>query len=128
MLYSVDARNKIFLLLQIALTIAALYHFAGLFFKVNDASVVRHATFVVTDAFCVYGFLKRPKYFVFFFAAFTLQQVYAHGQYLVQLWMSEDKIHWVSVIVLTLLPIGLFGLIADLFLPSHDRSSMMNNS
>ena len=114
--------------MQIALTIAGLYHFAGLFYEVNDASVRQHATFVVTDFFCVYGFFRRPGYFIFLFAAFTVQQYYSHGQYLMHLWISEDKIHWVSIVVLALMPTGLFYLIADGYLTSRERNSLINNS
>ena len=128
MFYSVQARRKIFLMLQIALTIAGLYHFAGLFYQVNDASVSQHATFVVVDFFCVYGFWKRSGYFIYFFAAFTMQQYYSHGQYLIHLWMSEDKIHWISIVVLALMPTGLFCLIAEWYLISREKNSLINNS
>lgn len=115
MLCSAQVRIKISLLLGISLAIAALYHVAGLFYNLDDSSVLRHAIFIGLDLFCVYGFLKRPKYFILFFMAFTLQQYYTHGQYIIEMWISNNKIHWISVSVLVLLPIGLLFLIVDLW-------------
>ena len=114
MLRSIRVRQSVFLVLQVALTLAALYHFAGLFYKVNDAPFVRHAAFVVIDLFCVYGFRKRPRYIVFFFAPFTLYQYYTHGLHLIRLWTTENRIHWISVLVLAILPVGLIFLVLDL--------------
>lgn len=125
---STQLRKKIFRLLQIALTIAAIYHLAGLFYRVDAASVTRHAIFVVSDLLCVYGFVKRPKYFVFFFTAFTVQQYYTHGQYLIHIWLNEERIHWVSVLVLSLMPTGLICLVQEMIHFSGDRNSLIHSS
>ena len=110
---SVQARKMIFLLLEISLAMAAVYHGVGLFYKIDGSPLIRHAIFVGLDLFCVYGFLKGRKYFVFFFAAFTVQQYYTHGQHLIEMWINQGEIHWISVFVLVLLPLGLICLIAE---------------
>lgn len=121
MIYSIQSRKKVFWLLRISLTIAALYHLTGLFYKVNDATVLRHAVFVTLDSFCVYGFFKRPRYFVFCFAAFTLHQYLNHGTYLIDWWISKQEIHWISFFVLAVLPIGLVGLIEEYSQPFSSK-------
>ena len=125
---SILVRMKIFRLLQIALTIAAIYHLAGLFYRVDAAPVTRHAIFVVSDLLCVYGFVKRPRYFVFFFTAFTVQQYYSHGQHLSNMWVNEERIHWVSVLVLTLMPTGLICLVKEMIHISGERNSLIHSS
>jgi hypothetical protein len=115
MIYSIQSRKRVFLLLRISLSIAALYHLTGIFYKVNDATVLRHAVFVALDSFCVYGFFKRPRYFVFCFAAFTLHQYVNHGTYLINVWIGKHEIHWISVFVLALIPAGLVCLIDEYF-------------
>ena len=113
MIYSVQSRKIIFLLLRISLTIAALYHVTGLFYTINDATVLHHAVFVALDTFCVYGFARRPRYFVFCFAVFTIQQYFSHGNYLIDIWKSKNEVHWISVFVLTLMSVGLLFLIKE---------------
>ncbi len=110
---STQRDKKIFILLEIALAIAAVYHLSGLFYRVNDSSVLRHAAFAGIDLFCVYGFLKRPKYFILFFTVFTLQQYFSHGPYLINTWISHGEVHWISLFVLILLPLGWISLIRD---------------
>jgi hypothetical protein len=120
MLRSIRVRQNIFLLLETALSVAALYHGVGLFYKIDSSPVLRHALFAGLDLFCVYGFLKGRTYFVFFFTAFTVQQYYTHGKYLIEMWINQREIHWISVFVLVLLPVGLICLIADVLQSSVD--------
>ena len=89
---------------------AGVYHFIGLFYKINDAPIWRHVLFVLVDFYCVYGLLKRPKYFVYFFLIMTIQQYYSHGFQLIENWNAAHKIHWVSLFILVLFPIGLWFL------------------
>ncbi len=120
MLRSIQVRRKIFYLLEVALSIAAVYHGVGLFYRIDGSTVLRHALFVGLDLFCVYGFLTVRPYFVFFFTAFTLQQYYTHGRYLIEMWIHQHEIHWISVAVLVLLPAGLICLIADVLQSTVD--------
>jgi hypothetical protein len=93
--------------------LAAIYHLIGIFYKINNSPVWRHVIFVVVNLFCIYGFLKRPKYFIYFFCVLTLQQYNSHGSHLIRLYTLEHKIHWISLFVIILLPIGLFCLFED---------------
>lgn len=95
--------------------VAALYHFLGIFFKVNEASVLRHATFAVIDLYCLYGFLYRHSLFNLFFSVLTAHQLFTHGLYLFTLWNLEQEIHWISLAVLILMPIGMAKLVIEYF-------------
>ena len=115
MLLSTQVTNKIFNTLAIFLSIAACYHLFGIFFKVDHSPIWKNATFAGIDLFCTYGLIKRPNYFIIFFIAFTIQQFFSHAPYLFQTWISQHTIHWNSVFVLTILPVGLVFLIVDYF-------------
>lgn len=90
-----------------------LFHFTGVFYKVNDAPQWRHILFVVINLFSIYGFLKRPRFFVFFFCALLVQQYYSHGSQLINVWLEKKEIHWISLFDLLLLPVVTLALIED---------------
>lgn len=96
-------------------SVAALYHLVGIFFKINDASIFRHVLFVVIDIYCVYGFLYRHNLFIIFLSILTIQQIYTHGLHLFVTWDFEQKIHWISVAVLILMPLGMIKVIREYF-------------
>ena len=113
MLFSAKARSLLFILFAVVLISDAIYHLIRIIYKVDDSSVLRHLLFVGIDLFCVYGTLKRPKYFVYFIVLFFIQQYYSHGTYLINMWNEKKQIHWISVFDLLLLPICLISLIED---------------
>jgi hypothetical protein len=113
MIISDNIKRILFYVFAILSLLAAIYHFTGIFYKINNSPVWRHAIFVFVNLFCIYGFLKRPKYFIYFYIVLLIQQFYSHGQYLIQLWELEHKVHWISIGVLVLMPIGLICLLAD---------------
>ena len=113
MLFSAKTRSILFILFGVVLIAAAIYHLFRIIYKVDDLPVWRHLLFVGIDLFCVYGTLKRPKYFVYFIVIFFIQQYYSHGTYLMNMWNEKKQIHWISVFDLLLLPIGLICLIED---------------
>jgi hypothetical protein len=113
MLFSLKTRNIIFKVFAVLAYLAGTYHFAGVFYKVDESPIWRHLLFVGINIFCVYGFLKRPKCFVFFVALLFIQQCYSHGTYMLNTWIKTKQIHWISVFDLLLLPIGLICLIED---------------
>ncbi|HUR12811.1 MAG TPA: hypothetical protein VM012_15650 [Flavitalea sp.] len=115
MLQSDHNKNKIFNTLAVLSSIAAAYHFFGMFSKMDQLPVWRHGIFLILDVFCVYGLVKRPRFFVIFFVAFTMQQLYVHGSDLYEMWKYEHRIHWNSVFVLAILPVALVLLITDFF-------------
>jgi len=93
--------------------LTALYHLIGIFYKINASSSGRHALFICINLFLVYGFLKRPKYFVFVFFILLLQQLYSHGSFLINHFRESGKIDWISVFILVGLPIIFACLVAD---------------
>ena len=113
MIISANIKRTLFYVFAILSLLAAVYHLTGIFYKINDSPIWRHAIFVVVNSFCIYGFLKRPKYFIYFYIVLILQQFYSHGQHLIKLWELEHKIHWISFAVLVLMPIGLICLLVD---------------
>lgn len=106
-------RSNLFVAFAVLFSVAAIFHFVGIFYKVNDAPFWRHVLFVAIDVFCVYGLLRRPKYFVYLFGLFLLQQYYSHGSYLINMWTEKKQLHWISIFILLLLPIILMNLIAE---------------
>jgi hypothetical protein len=72
---------RLFALLSLA---AAVFHAIGLFHPLNGSPPWRHGLFIVVDFSCTYGFLRRPRWFVWFFSALALQQCYSHGQSLLR--------------------------------------------
>src|SRR5688572_17526339 len=108
-------KNEIFLLLAGLILVAAVYHFLGIFYKIDQLPLWRHAIFLLANIFCVYGLIKRPGYFVVFFIVFTCQQYYSHIQQLWEVWEGKHMIHWNSALVLAILPPALAFLIADYF-------------
>lgn len=113
MILSDSNRKILFYTVALFFFIAAIYHAVGIFYKVNDVPVWRHALFVAINLFCVYGLLKRPRYFLYFFCVLIIQQYLSHGSQLINLWYMEHRIDWISLAVLVLLPIGLLGLLDD---------------
>jgi hypothetical protein len=107
-------KRILFYLFAILSLLAAIYHFTGIFCKINSSPLWRHTLFVVVDLYCIYGFLKRPKSFVYFYLVLIVQQYYSHGQYLIKLWGLEHKMHWISFATLALMTIGLICLLADI--------------
>lgn len=121
MLFSEKTRAIFFKVFAALSFFAAIYHFVDVFYKVNDATIWRHLLFVLINLFCVYGILKRPKYFVYLAALLLIQQYYSHGTYMVNMWIEKKQIHWISVFDLLLLPIGLICLIEDCKMKSKEK-------
>lgn len=113
MLFSTKTRSNLFVVFAVVLFLTAIYHLLGIFYKVNDSPVWRNLLFAGIDFFCVYGALKRPKYFVYMVVLFIVQQYYSHGTYLINMWNEKKQIHWISVFDLLLCPIAMICLIED---------------
>jgi len=111
MIFSTKTRSNLFVMFVVLFFLAAIYHFVGIFYKVNDAPVWKHLLFVEIDLFCAYGILRRPKYFAYLFALFLLQQYYSHGTYLINMWNEKKQVHLISLFVLFVLPFALICLI-----------------
>lgn len=106
-------KNKILFLCCLFSLIAASFHCIGIFYKINDVPIWRHIIFFLIDLYCAYGFFKKPKYFIWIFFLLLIQQYYSHAYFLLKMWNLYHKIHWISILVLSALPIGQICLIWD---------------
>jgi len=97
-------RNILFTACVILAVFALIYHLIGIFYKINDSPVWRHALFIFINIICVYGLLKKPGWFTWFFGILLLQQWYSHGSYIGWYWKNEHRIDWISVAVVLLMP------------------------
>jgi hypothetical protein len=97
---------------------AAAYHAVGLSHPVNDQPLWRHALFIGIDLSCTYGFLKRPRWFVWFFGALAVQQWYGHGRSLLRRF-AEGHIPWIDIGVLLFTAIALAALIMEVRRPAR---------
>lgn len=98
-------KKIIFNVLAILSGLAVIYHFTGIFYKVNSSSEWRHMLFIFINIICIFGLLKRPGWFVWFFFLLLLQQLYSHGGDIIRNWRHEQRIDWISVGVVILMPL-----------------------
>jgi hypothetical protein len=113
--------KSVFIALAILSSLAAIYHFAGIFYKVNSSPVWRHILFIFINLICIYGLLKRPGWFVWFFFLLLLQQLYSHGGDIIGHWKHEQRIDWISMAVVSLMSVAFLLLLFDK--RKHFRSS-----
>ncbi len=112
-LMSKKALHIIFYAFAIICFIAMLYHIKGIFYPTKLSPTWRHGIFICINIIFIYGVLKRPKWFICLAAILTVQQWYSHGGYAIHLWQTENKIHWISVAVILLLPVLIWLLFID---------------
>ena len=103
----------IFIVAAIASFAALLFHLKGIFYPSAETPAWRHAIFVAVNCICIYGVLKRPRWFTWFVGLLTLQQLYSHGSYAIELWQKQHSIHWVSVCVVIFMPVLFVLLLID---------------
>ena len=113
MLFSFNTRRRLFVAFAVLSIITAIYHLIGVFYKLDESPTWRHLLFAGVCLFCTYGLLKRPKYYIYFAVLLVIQQYYSHGVHLINEWSVKNQVHWISVFVLLVLPIGLICLIED---------------
>jgi hypothetical protein len=94
---------------------AAAYHVLGLVRP--DLAVPsppwRHALFIAINAGLAAALVARVRGLVFIVLALTLQQIYSHGAYAWQVWVTERRLDWASVVVLLGLPALLLAVAAE---------------
>ncbi len=120
-------RYWLFKVISILSVVIAIYHFVGIFYPINSSPPWRHSIFVCVCLFCCYGFVKRPKYFNYFFFVLLVQQFYSHGLYLLSQWSDYNKVDWISLLLLVFLPVIFFALIIDLKSKSRPSQSQKSN-
>ena len=108
-------RSRLFRLFAVAFAAAGLFHATAFFHPEIAEAVPRywHALFVFVNAGLVVGVLKRPPWFPFVYALYTLQQWIEHGVRGMDVWQSEHRLDWASVVSVVFVPIVLVLLIAD---------------
>jgi hypothetical protein len=84
---------------------AMLYHIIGVIKPFDATPAWRHGLFVGINIICIYGFIKKPYWFIWFFALLMLQQFYSHGSHFMHL-LSQQKFGWIDFCVLLLMPAG----------------------
>lgn len=100
----IKQQPKIFIAFAILAFAAMLYHTIGAVQPFDSTPVWRHILFIAICTTCIYGVLKRPQWFVWFFSVLTVQQLYSHGSHLIKL-LQENKLNLIDVTVLLLTPL-----------------------
>ncbi len=89
-----------------------IYHIVGAIQPFDATPAWRHVIFIGVCSISIYGLLKRPGWFVWFFGLLTLQQLYSHGSHFVNQ-LSDGKINWIDLTVVVVTPIVFILLLAD---------------
>jgi hypothetical protein len=105
--------NILFIVFAILSGAAAIYHFTGIFYKLNSSPVWRHVVFIFINIISIYGLLKRPQWFTQFFFVLMVQQLYSHGRDLLWHWNHEHRIDWISSAVLIFMPVVFIFLLLE---------------
>ena len=105
-------RHKIFIVFAILFFAPLCYHMAGAIKPFDATPVWRHTLFIGINVICIYGLLKRPNWFVWFFGILTLQQLYSHGSHFINL-VRENKVNLIDAAVLLLMPVVFILLLKD---------------
>ena len=105
--------EQVFKLATFLTSVTGTYHLIGIFYEVNSRTPAHHALFVLINAICIYGFIKRPKFFVFAFGALVIHQYYTHGGSLIRHWEAYHSINWIDFFIVLFAPIFLVYLIKD---------------
>jgi hypothetical protein len=105
--------SQILFMVFAALAFAAmLYHTVGAVQPFDATPAWRHTLFIGICTICIYGLLKRPKWFVWFFGILTVQQLYSHGSHFIKL-LQENKLNLIDAAVLLLTPLVFILLLLD---------------
>jgi hypothetical protein len=106
------SREKIFITFVLPGIVALIYHIIGAIKPFDATPAWRHGLFIGISIICIYGLLKRPDWFVWFFGILTVQQLYSHGSHFVRL-LEENKFNWIDFCVLVLTPLVFIFLLMD---------------
>ncbi|MGN6618410.1 MAG: hypothetical protein ACTHJ5_14650 [Ilyomonas sp.] len=106
-------RNFIIRIITVIFLVAAIYHFVALFVHLNDLPLWRQTLFVFVDLFFALAINYLPGYFLFLFVLLLIEQLYSHGNRLINIWVERKEIDWLSLLVLLFLPLVFFFLFFD---------------
>jgi hypothetical protein len=105
-------RHISFVIFAVLAFAALLYHTAGAVQPFDKTPAWRHTLFIGINTICIYGLLKRPKWFLWFFGVLTVQQLYSHGSHFINL-LQENKFNLIDAAVLVLMPLIFILLLID---------------
>jgi hypothetical protein len=91
---------------------AMVYHIIGAIKPLDATPAWRHSLFIGINIICIYGLLKKPTWFLWFWGILTLQQLYSHGSHFLRL-LEKDKFIWIDFGVLLLMPLIFILLIVE---------------
>jgi hypothetical protein len=92
---------------------AAIYHAIGICHPTDHSPAWRHFVFCCISVAGVWAMIKRPYWLVYLLVILTLQQWYSHGTYLVTRYNNEHSIHWLSVMVIIIMPVITYAVWKD---------------
>ncbi len=97
----------------LALGAAALFHAVAVFVPIaTDSPGWRHGLFAAVDAVAALGLLVRPRYFAIPFGLLTAQQLVSHGTAAYRAFTEQARVDWVSLGVLSVMPLLLAALLS----------------
>jgi len=103
LMLDIKQQPKIFIVFAVLSFAAMLYHTAGAVQPFDATPAWRHTLFIGICTICMFGFVKRPRWFVWFFGLLLLQQLYSHGSHFIQVF-RQNKINTIDAAVLLLMP------------------------
>ncbi len=106
------AIHKTFIVFAILGFAPLFYHMAGAVKPFDATPVWRHTLFIGICVICIYGLLRRPNWFVWFFGILMLQQLYSHGSHFIKL-MQENYVNLIDTFVIVLMPLVFILLLID---------------
>jgi hypothetical protein len=109
---SKKTRHILFIIFAVLAFAALLYHTAGAVQPFDKTPAWRHTLFIGINTICIYGLLKRPEWFVWFFGILMVQQLYSHGNHFIKV-LQENKLNLIDASVLVLMPLIFILLLMD---------------
>jgi len=108
-------RDRALKLMSCLFALAATYHTLAVALPGLGVPGVRwrHALFVVISAACSGLLLRRPPWFLPAYALLTVQQVYSHGWGVWLSWTVEQRVDWLALAVVVIVPFTLVLLAWD---------------
>ena len=94
---------------------AAVYHAVGVVRPawLEPAPVWRHALFVGLNLGLAAGFVVRPRFLVWVFPVFVVEQLHGHGVRALAIWNAEQRVDWTGLVPMVFTPIMLALLVLD---------------
>ncbi len=104
---------KIFYFYAFMAAVVGLYYVNRHFFLSQLESGFRNLAFVGICTICVFGLIKRPKWFLYFFGVLMLQQLYSHGSQLFTQWHLLHTINYINLCIVVMMPVIFVSLIRN---------------